>query len=175
MIYFTSDLHFNHKNIIPSVGRPFKDIDEMHARLIDNWNDVVGDEDIVYILGDFCLGGSKVVNKFMTKLKGIKKYIPGNHCGFINRKHYDASLFELIYEDEFQSYDLNYNGTIFRLSHYPPVDIEQGIVYLHGHKHNFYPYNMLNKEKGIYVYDVGVDANDYAPVSIEKLIGFFVV
>lgn len=56
MIYFTSDLHFNHKRIIQSVGRPFANLEEMHNALVNNWNSVVNDDDTIYILGDFTIG-----------------------------------------------------------------------------------------------------------------------
>ena len=51
-IFFTSDFHVGHTNVIRFDGRPFKDVDEMNQSLIDNWNSVVGDEDVVFYLGD---------------------------------------------------------------------------------------------------------------------------
>ena len=57
-VYFTSDTHFNHANIIGFCSRPFKNVNEMNETLIANWNRVVGVDDIVFHLGDFCLGGS---------------------------------------------------------------------------------------------------------------------
>ena len=57
-VFFTSDTHFNHTNIIRFCNRPFKDVSHMNETIISNWNRVVGPEDIVFHLGDFCLGGS---------------------------------------------------------------------------------------------------------------------
>ena len=54
MNFFTADPHFGHANIIRSCSRPFKDAEEMDRTLIDNWNACVGEEDAVFILGDFC-------------------------------------------------------------------------------------------------------------------------
>ena len=51
-VYFTSDLHFGHKNIIRYDHRPFSSVQEMDAELIRRWNNKVKDEDLVYILGD---------------------------------------------------------------------------------------------------------------------------
>lgn len=56
MIYFTSDLHFNHENIIKYCNRPFKNIDDMDNYLINYWNKIIRTKDIVYILGDFAFG-----------------------------------------------------------------------------------------------------------------------
>lgn len=57
-VFFTSDTHFNHTNIIRFCSRPFKDVEHMNETLIANWNRVVGPDNIVFHLGDFCLGGS---------------------------------------------------------------------------------------------------------------------
>ena len=52
-IYITSDTFFGRRNIIEIANRPFKDLDEMHAVMVNNWNSVVTDNDIVYHLGNF--------------------------------------------------------------------------------------------------------------------------
>ena len=51
-IFFTSDPHYGHRNILNFCNRPFKDTKEMEKALIENWNSVVGDNDIAFILGD---------------------------------------------------------------------------------------------------------------------------
>lgn len=59
MIYYTSDLHFSHKNIILYCNRPFKDIDEMNECIIERWNNVIKPNDMVYLLGDVIMGLKK--------------------------------------------------------------------------------------------------------------------
>ena len=64
MIYFTSDLHFNHANIIMLCNRPFQSVEEMNRVLIENWNNAVNKNDDVYVLGDFIMG--KNIESHMT-------------------------------------------------------------------------------------------------------------
>lgn len=51
-IWFTSDTHFGHKNILRFCKRPWNTVEEMDEGLIQNWNKVVGKDDIVFHLGD---------------------------------------------------------------------------------------------------------------------------
>lgn len=83
-IWFTSDLHLGHRNVIRFCNRPFTDEKEMGPALIQNWNDTVGDDDIVFILGDtFWFNDSTAIKKVLSKLKGGAIYIlPGNHDDF---------------------------------------------------------------------------------------------
>ena len=53
MNFYISDNHFGHFNVIRYDNRPFDNTDTMDKVMIDRWNEVVGDEDTVYILGDF--------------------------------------------------------------------------------------------------------------------------
>ena len=57
-IWFTSDLHLGHGNIIKYCNRPFKDIEHMNRALIDNWNSRVKLNDVVFHVGDFCFKNS---------------------------------------------------------------------------------------------------------------------
>ena len=99
MIYYTSDLHFGHKNIIKYENRPFKDIEEMQYELIKRWNNKVkSNDDHIYILGDFAFKGSNLsidhINEIVDNLKGKKHLIIGNHDQFINSIHFKERLWE---------------------------------------------------------------------------------
>lgn len=59
MIYFTSDLHFGHRNVIRFDNRPFSSVEEMDAALIERWNQKVSNEDAVYVLGDLSWHGDQ--------------------------------------------------------------------------------------------------------------------
>ena len=78
-IFFTSDLHFGHKNILAYDNRPFNTIEEHDEALIKNWNGKVGDEDHVYILGDFSFYNANKSCEILDQLKGHKHLIIGNH------------------------------------------------------------------------------------------------
>ena len=77
--WFTSDLHLGHANIIRYTHRPYADVDEMNRALVDRWNDRVGDGDLVWVLGDMCLGRLADSLPLVGLLRGEKWLVPGNH------------------------------------------------------------------------------------------------
>jgi calcineurin-like phosphoesterase family protein len=54
-IFFTSDHHFGHENIIRYCNRPFTSVQQMNEIMILRWNGAVLPEDEVYYLGDFAM------------------------------------------------------------------------------------------------------------------------
>ena len=167
MIYFTSDLHLGHNAVISMQNRPFANADEMNRVLINNYNSIVRENDTVYLLGDICYRISvNEANELLASLKGKKYLILGNHD-----KKYDKSLFEDI--RDFMT--ISENGLHISLMHYPMLSCPRshyGSIMLHGHIHSDGSYNLSNREAGIKRYDVGVDANQYMPVSIEQIENF---
>lgn len=83
-IFFTSDTHFGHSNIIKFCNRPFKDAEEMDRVLIENWNNKVPEDGLVFHLGDFGWGGYQEYKKIRDQLNGKIILIKGNHKYFIN-------------------------------------------------------------------------------------------
>lgn len=86
-IWFTSDPHYFHANVIRYCNRPFESVIEMNEKMIKNWNSVVKPEDTVYCLGDFSLA-ARPVEVITPRLMGNKFLIPGNHdfCHSFNKK-----------------------------------------------------------------------------------------
>lgn len=78
-IFFTSDLHFFHNNVIEFCKRPYGSVEHMNEELIKNWNTVVGERDHIYILGDISFGKDAQTQEVLDRLKGIKHLIVGNH------------------------------------------------------------------------------------------------
>jgi len=77
-IFFTSDLHFSHKNVIEYCNRPWLDTYQMNESIVEYWNKTVSTNDSIYILGDFSLNPG-TVDKYLPRLNGHKILIIGNH------------------------------------------------------------------------------------------------
>jgi calcineurin-like phosphoesterase family protein len=78
MNYYISDLHLCHQAAIGFDNRPFANLDEMHKKIIDNWNNVIKGLDNVYILGDVGWKQDETI-EIIKKMKGKKHLILGNH------------------------------------------------------------------------------------------------
>ena len=163
MIYFTSDLHLGHANVIRYSKRPFANVDEMNTALIKNWNATVTAEDDVYLLGDLAFMGTQRALAMLGGLKGRKHLIFGNH-DYARRNQYAASgLFEWCKDLA----EIEVSGQLIFLCHYPMVTWHRshhGSWNLHGHCHGDLPPDRQARRQ-----DVGVDVWDYAPVSFERL------
>lgn len=168
MIYFTSDLHLGHENILRFANRPFDSVKEMNRTLIANYNALVREEDTVYILGDLTYRIPLTeAETLIAKLNGRKHLIKGNHD-----KNYDKSLFEEVVDYK----QIHEYCRHFTLMHYPMLEwakMRCGSIMLHGHIHNIgIDYNMECKKNNILRYDVGVDANNFYPVAITTILDF---
>lgn len=172
-VFFTSDTHFNHSNIIKFCDRPFVNVREMDDTLINNWNNVVGEDDIVFHLGDFAWGGSQIWNDTLNKLNGRKYLILGNHDMKNIRQGY-MDKFEFVgYQMQIRIEDRS-----IYLNHYPFLCYggsyrgEDSVWQLFGHVHTCsgpHKHEGKDDERLKYLfpfqYDVGVDNNNYAPIS----------
>lgn len=127
--WLTSDTHFGHSKVIEfeKEARPFKTVEEMNEHLIDRWNSVVGNNDIVYHLGDFCFGRKNI--EIAARLNGKKRLVLGNHDSY-------PSLDYLKYFDKLYG-SLSWKDCI--LSHVPvhPNQLENRYkLCVHGHLHS---------------------------------------
>ena len=163
--FFTSDIHFWHKNIIDFCKRPFGSVEHMNEQLIKNHNMIVGKQDHVWYLGDLSFGTYDQTAECLDQLNGIKHLIVGNH----DRKGRAEKLFNRDWEKWFvEKHDylrLKIGEHRFAVCHFPFASWERGYINLHGHLHSLAGYK--NKWRQ---YDVGVDANNYAPVHIADVI-----
>lgn len=187
-IFFSSDSHFGHKNIIDFCNRPFKDVEEMNETLINNWNNVVGENDIIYHLGDFAFGGSQLWNSVLDRLNGHIHFLPGNHDMKNLRQGYISKFASVAFQRQ-----IYIENICIYLNHYPflcyggSYRYDNPVWQLFGHVHSKpeqYDITHIedNEVKEIlgkdthrlkYLlptqYDVGVDNNNYTPVSFEQV------
>jgi len=162
-IFFTSDNHHFHANMIKYESRPFKNVDDMTIQMIDKWNKKVSKNDSVYILGDFAFGDAESVSKLLDKLNGNKFLIKGNHDYYLKDREIHKKFGWV--EDY---YMLKYNGLKIVLFHYPIAVFDcqhYESIHLHGHIHS-----RILEPKIKNAYNVGVDVNNYEPVSLEEIL-----
>ena len=175
MIYFTADTHFCHSNIICSCERPFRDVNEMNKVMIDNWNSYLTERDDIYILGDFMYKGKgKDANEILSKLKGKKYLIRGNHEKYLDDPEFEQNEFKWVKD----YYVLKLEGGMkIVLFHFPILNWDSshhGSIHLYGHIHNSalkYPdFGERIKLLGQKAFNVGVDVNDFYPISIKQIL-----
>ena len=173
MIYYTSDLHLGHKNILRLSDRPFADLDEMHQTIRDNWNSIVTDKDEVYILGDVAFKLNEEINSLIASLKGRKHLIIGNH----DKKFLGKEKFRAHFETIQHYLEIEDSGRTVILFHYPIAEWDgfyHDTYHLYGHIHNTTG-NLTDdiitkiKSKGHNMFNVGVDVNDFVPVTLDRL------
>lgn len=167
-VWFTSDTHFGHENIIRFCNRPFINAAEMNAELIRRWRETVPDDGIIFHLGDFAHGSSRLWNDILNALPGHKYLILGNHDMKAIRQGF-MSHFELVT----QQMTIRVGGQAIVLNHNPFLcygGSYHDVWQLFGHVHSGpashtgldHPrLKMLFPRQ----YDVGVDNNDYRPIS----------
>ena len=173
MIYFSSDLHFNHNKDFIYAARGFSTIEEMNLKIIAKFNSIVKPKDDLYLLGDTMLGDLESGINLFNCLTGNIHLIWGNHC--TNNRQKAMSNCPNVVEVIGYAGMLKYNKYHFYLSHYPtltsnydddkPLRVRQ--LCLAGHTHS------KEKFEDCGSYNVAVDAHNCSPVSIDQIIEDF--
>ena len=167
-IWLSSDLHFFHKSMINNKFkesvRKFKTLKEMHKLIITNWNKKVNKTDKAFILGDASFGSKEETRRLITKLRGHKTLILGNHDRARTKTWWLAVGFEHVIEYPIVLYDK------YILSH-EPIKTTEFINY-HGHLHLFSknsPYKHLEYQPDDeYHINVNVEFNNYFPIALPE-------
>lgn len=169
--YFTSDTHFHHNNIIEFCNRPFKDVQEMNDKMVDNWNSIVKPDDLVYHLGDYCFGNEDKIREINNRLNGNIVLISGNHDEKILRdtSHKNTRYVDPDISRRFQKIvpylETKVGGTTITMCHFA-LQVwnrsHHGRISLFGHSHGTLPENSQQL-------DVGVDCWDYKPITLEQI------
>ena len=178
MNFYTSDLHFGHKNVTKEGtdfdNRPFQTVEEMNAALIRRWNIKVTNADHVYVLGDLCWRSGEESIKIVKQLQGCIHLLLGNHDR-LNGEY--KKLFEEIVPYK----ELDDGGKRLILSHYPIMfynGMHHGAIHLYGHVHNSIEEDLFQQatEKLNQInitsrcYNVGTMHWNYEPVTLEEIL-----
>lgn len=182
-IFYTSDSHFDHENIISFCDRPFSSAKEMNEIMIQRWNEVVKPSDHVWHLGDVTVargskGGAQARHFINTikRLRGHKRLILGNH------DHFPTAVYLAAGFEKVQACHCH-NGLF--LTHIPihPSSMGRHLANVHGHIHNqpsFAPVARVNYSKvwegkepvmeGFSPYvNICVEQTNYRPISLDEL------
>ncbi len=166
-MFFISDTHFGHTNIIKYSNRPYSSVEEMNESLIENWNKLVKPNDTIYHLGDFCFMNLNDYTNLMKRLNGNIHLILGNHDN-IKEINKIARFFSSI--SNYKEVKINkqllvlfhYGQRVWNKSHY-------GSIHLYGHSHGSLPPH----GKSV---DVGVDCkeitDEYRPIHLDEIINY---
>jgi calcineurin-like phosphoesterase family protein len=182
-LFFTSDTHYSHKNICRATTewtdaedktRDFRSLDHMNDTIVNNINGRVGEDDILFHLGDWSFGGFEKIQELRDRIvcKNIH-LILGNHDEHIKKnKNNIQDLFLSVNQYlELEVYDSNrgkFTKDTFVLFHYPISSwnyLSKGISHIHGHTHL-----PQNKKIGLgRSIDCGMDGNNYMPYSLHEI------
>lgn len=155
-LFFTSDEHFNHYKIIEYCARPFESTKEMDETLISNFNRTVPKNGFTIHGGDFYLGRGKFVDvkrEYIDRLNGEHIFLNGSHDHWLPQERYHEMV------------ETRVDGRLIVVCHYamrvwPASHYNSWLLY--GHSHGGLP--SFGKS-----YDIGVDNNEYLPVSYEYI------
>lgn len=175
-VFFVSDTHFGHRKIMEFCNRPWKTIEEHDEALINRWNETVNENDLVFHLGDFAFATNSRWKELINRLNGKIYLILGNH----DQIRYPGDKIMSLFEECATQMVLDIKGRYVYLNHFPFLCYAgsfrgpENVVYqLFGHTHSG-PYSSGKDTDRLlnlfpYQYDVGVDNNNYSPVSWEQI------
>ncbi len=179
MIYFSSDHHFSHANVIRFCNRPFSTVEEMDSVMVEKWNSVVSSKDLVYYLGDFTLGNYRLAVRYLEQLNGKLFMMAGNHDRWMK----NISLYPKTRSGTIELlpplFNMKINEQLFVLCHYPMsswLNSHYGSTHLFGHVHGKMGHVIEsgdtelppNQKRGKKI-DVGVDSNNFYPLSLDDI------
>jgi calcineurin-like phosphoesterase family protein len=168
--FYIADTHLGHARLLSMQPRPFATIDEHDEYLIEAWNSVVGQTDIVYHLGDFAFNlsrNSDRIREVFGCLNGRKCLILGNH-DIDKRGNVHPTLAALDWasrpEHALRTTD---GGHDLWLSHYAarswPAQ-HYGSIHFYGHSHGKLPGVGRSRDVGVDLPDV-----DFTPRTFSEL------
>ncbi len=165
-LFFTADTHFGHKSCVKfereagQLPAGMQDVEDRDWLIINAWNKVVGENDIVWHLGDFAYRNEYTIETYINRLNGKIHFLKGNHDDKGAWRH--PELFESMQEAKY----LKWNGTRMYLHHYACEvwrSSHHGTLHLHGHSHGDLPARGKRM-------DVGIMCHGYKPVEFSEIV-----
>jgi calcineurin-like phosphoesterase family protein len=165
-VWFWSDLHLFHANVIGYCDRPFVDIQSMNETMLRNCLAQVLPEDIVIFGGDVAMGNVPATNELLHQIPGYKVLVVGNHD--MDRK--TGKLLALAVDEYVPCIEFSAAGLDFFVSHYPMNEalLRPGQVNIHGHIHNQSLHPAVGS--GARHINMSVEFTGYQPVSLDELL-----
>ena len=172
-VFVISDTHFGHSGILTfktkdhTPLRPFNSLDEMHHTIIENWNNVVSDGDLVLHLGDVAFSG-QAYDEIMPQLNGNKRLIRGNHDRFSESRY--GRFFKKVLGC--------YIRDRYVFTHVPihPQSVERWICNVHGHLHGDRvmrcrppPFSHQPMRDDKRYFNAAVEQINYTPIDFEEI------
>lgn len=186
-VFFTSDTHYNHTNICRGVSnwdgargtRDYKTLNQMNIDLQDNINMLVGENDILFHLGDWSFGGFEQIAEFRNKIncKNIHLFLGNHDHHILNNREDIRDLFTSVNEQRMVTIvvlpSVNNAPSAkhrFVMSHYPLAswqDMGQGVKHIHGHAHTPHQFKVGPGR----MMDVGMDGNpNFQPYTLNEVL-----
>lgn len=165
-VFFTSDTHFSHTNIIKYQDRPFKDVIEMNEHMIRMWNEVVPWDGHVFHLGDVAFGDERSAKSTLDRLNGSIYLVKGNHDKTVLRKEFVRDRFVWVKEKYVVKFDKGKGDeiTLCHFAHRVWNKSHHGAYHLYGHSHGAMEDTPWGRSM-----DVGVDVWDFKPISLKQV------
>jgi calcineurin-like phosphoesterase family protein len=168
-LFFTSDLHFGHENVIKYCDRPFKDAAHMNEELISRWNKKVPANGRVFILGDVGFMDQHSLRDILFRLNGELHLVYGNHDKIIRNQKMLQERFSSLSELTEIKVKSGGEKLTFVLCHYAMrvwSGAHRGNMHLYGHSHGSMPDDPSSLSM-----DVGIDTtSDYTPYSLDQIL-----
>lgn len=167
--FFTSDLHFGHAKILEFTPRPWETVEDMDEGLIEEWNGVVKPADRVFVVGDFSFRNGKDTDTILSRLKGQKFLVQGNH----DHSKTIAATQRWGWVRQRDTHRIGEDRIV--LDHFPMLswlNMSRGYYHLHGHSHG--SLRLPESLQSARIMDVGVDATvkltgSYRPMAWEEV------
>ena len=173
MNYYTSDTHFGCQYIYDRTGRgeliKSADITEADQKIIDNFNEILDKNDVLYILGDVSCADVDPT-PYLEKIHCKKNLVIGNHDVKWLRHRHVTKLFRHI--DSYMAVREFDKKLRVVLNHYPIAEWDgyyKGHLHFYGHVHNSDSVGAQIMKRELRAANVGVDVNDYKPMTATQL------